>query len=54
MTLLQVYCTLVEQGQSSRCGQCDSTHPDKAHPANLVLDGSDRSANAYHFHITDV
>ena len=38
----QVYCTLTEEGQSSRCGVCDSSQSDKAHPPHLTLDGSDR------------
>ena len=38
----EVYCTLEERGQSSRCGVCDNSDPDKAHPPELAIDGSDR------------
>jgi len=38
----EVYCTLAEGGQSTRCGVCDNTDPDKAHPPELAIDGSDR------------
>ena len=41
-TVSQVYCTLTEEGESSRCGVCDSSESDKAHPPHLALDGSDR------------
>ena len=36
-----MYCTLAEEGESSRCGVCDSSEEARAHPAHLALDGSD-------------
>ena len=38
----EVYCTLTEDGESRRCGVCDSSEEDRSHPPHLALDGSDR------------
>ena len=38
----EVYCTLAERGESTRCGVCDHSAPAKAHPPELAIDGSDQ------------